>query len=140
MTGDLAKYILSVVSAVATIATFIYALVAGKFRKIKGWDWPVMLIATLAGLVWLYYKSAKNASLIITAAVALSFWPLYKTVWKKPQEEKELPWYIWTSAYATNTIVVIMRWKNQWEDLVYPVCMFFLHLGVGILVRRKPTI
>ena len=139
MTADLAKYILPVASALATIGTFGYSLFAGKFKRMDFWDWLVLAIGAMAGVVWWWYQSATYANLIVVAAVAVSFIPLYRGVWKNPAIEKSLPWYIWTTAYALVTLVVVLRWKGQYEDLVYPVSMFFVHLAVGLMTLRKTS-
>ncbi len=137
MTADVAKYILPVASALATIGTFGYSLFAGKFKRMDPWDWLVLAIGMIAGVVWWWYQSATYANLIVIVAVAIAFIPLYRGVWKNPTLEKPLPWYVWTMAYAVVTVVVVLRWKGQYEDLVYPVSMFFLHLAVGLMTLRK---
>jgi hypothetical protein len=137
MTDDFAKYILPVASGLANIATFIYALFAGKFRRIGWWDWPVLLLGMLGGFVWWQYQSATYANLIIVAAEAIAFIPTYRHLWKNSALERSLPWFIWTAAYFLNGLVVVLRWNGHYQDLVNPVTMFFLHLIVGLMALRK---
>ena len=137
MTADLAKYILPVASALATIGTFGYSLFAGKFKRMDSWDWLVFSIGVMAGLMWWWYQSATYANLIVVGAVIISFWPLYRSVWKNPALEKTLPWYVWTIAYSILTLVAVLRWKGQYQDLAYPVSMFFLHFAVGLMTLRN---
>ena len=46
--------------------------------------------------------------------------------------EDAKPWYIWTIAYSTLAVVVVLRWE-KWEDLVYPLIFAILHAIVAIL-------
>jgi hypothetical protein len=140
MTADLAKSILPIASALAGLGTFSYALFAGKFRRIDPWDWLVLSIGIVSGLVWWWYQSATYANLIVVGAVVVSFVPLYRGLLKNPALEKALPWYVWTTAYVVLTVVGILRWKGQYQDLVYPVSMLFLHLAVGLLTLRTRPI
>ncbi len=137
MTADLAKSLLPIASALAGLGTFAYALFAGKFRRLDFWDWVVLSIGIAAGVVWWWYQSATYANLLVVGAVVVSFLPLLRGVWKNPAVEKALAWYVWATAYILLTMVVILRWKGQYEDFVYPVSMFFLHLAVGLLTLRK---
>lgn len=137
MTADLAKYILPVASTLATIGTFGYSLFAGKFKRMDSWDQLVLVIGLIAGVVWWWYESATYANVVVIAAAAIAFIPLYRGVWKNPALEKSLPWYVWATAYSMLILVVILRWKGQYEDLVYPLSMFCLHLAVGLMALRK---
>lgn len=67
----------------------------------------------------------------------ISFQPLYQEVQVSPATEKPVPWRIWTIAYALATLVVCLRRKNQYQDLVYPASMMFAHYRVAILTTRK---
>jgi hypothetical protein len=137
MTADLAKNILPIVGALATLGTFAYSLFAGKFKRIDFWDWLVLVIGTSAGVVWWEFQSAMYANFIVIAAVAVAFVPLYRGVWKNPALEKPLPWYVWGTAYGALILVALLR-RGNYQDLVYPVSMFLLHPAVGLLTLRKP--
>jgi len=139
MTDDFAKYFLLVVSGVANVATFFYALVAGKFMRIQRWDWLVLCLGILSGLVWWEYQSAAYANFIVVVADALAFFPMYRGLWSNPSLEYPLPWFLWTLAYALTVLVIALRWNGHYQDLVSPICMVFLHLAVGLLALRKTT-
>jgi hypothetical protein len=137
MSGDIAKSILPISSAAATIYTFAYSMIARKFLVIQFWEWFVLASGIVAGVVWWWYQSATYANLIVAGAASMAFLPFYRWIWKHPENENPFPWYIWTSAYALNTLVVFLRWRDQYQDLVYPVSMFFLHLAAGSMTFRK---
>jgi hypothetical protein len=137
MSGDLVKSILPIASSLACILTFLFSLYKGKLSKLDLWDGLALGIGVVSGLVWWYYKSATYANLILQASVAISFVPTYRGVWKNPKKEKALPWYIWSFAYVLSIVVIAMRWKGQYQDLVYPVNCLILHAVVGVLTKRR---
>lgn len=137
MSGDWIKSILPLASSIACILTFLFSLYKGKLSKIDPWDSVALSIGIVSGFVWWYFKSATYANLILQASVAVSFVPTYRGVWKNPLKERALPWYIWSFAYVLSIIVIIMRWKGQYQDLVYPINCLILHVVVGALTKRK---
>ncbi|MEK7159187.1 MAG: hypothetical protein AAB766_01665 [Patescibacteria group bacterium] len=137
MSNDWVKCILPAVSSAACLATFFFAAYKGKLSKLETWDSAALLIGIFAGFVWWYFSSAKYTNLILQGAAAISFAPTLRGVWKDPLKERALPWYIWSFAYVLNLIVISMRWRNQYEDLVYPVNCLILHAAVGLFARRK---
>ncbi len=140
MTGDVAKYFLPLASALASVVTFVYSLFAGKFRCLDRWEWLVLALGVLGGLVWWWSRSATYANLIVVGAEIIAFFPLMRGVWKNPALERPLPWLIWTSAYSVNALVVLLRWTGHYQDLVFPVSMIFLHLAVALLSLRKAPV
>lgn len=136
MSGDWVKSLLPTASSIACILTFILALFKGKLKRPKFWDSVALTIGLIAGGMWWYYNSAIYANLILQGAVAISFIPTYRDVWKDPKTEKALPWFIWAGAYVFSLVVVGLRWQEQYVDLVYPVSCLVLHAVVGVLARR----
>ena len=136
ITGDFAKSILFFATAAANVGTFGYSLLTGKFHRMDSWDYIALVFGLVAGLVWWWYQSAADANIIVTFAVAIAFCPLYRVVWTDPSQEKPLPWFMWATGYALVTLVVVLRWNNNYLDLVYPVSMCMLHFVVGLLCQR----
>ncbi len=62
---------------------------------------------------------------------------MYRSVWKNPTVEKALPWCLWATGYGMTTLVVVLRWTGQYQDLVYPVAGICLHATVALMTRRK---
>ena len=137
MSGDWVKTILPLVSSIACIFTFLFSLYKGKLSKVDPWDGLALGIGIISGLVWWHYKSATYANLILQSSIAVSFVPTYRGVWKNPLKEKALPWYIWSSAYILSIAVITLRWKGQYQDLVYPITGLILHPVVGLLTKRQ---
>jgi len=140
MSGDWVKSFLPIASSLACVITFSVALFRGKFSKLDSYDMTALAIGFVSAFAWWYYQSATYANVILQLSVLISFIPTYKGVWKDSKNEKSLPWFIWAFAYVLSIVVIYMRWQGQWQDLVYPVNCFFLHLGVGVLARRTVQI
>lgn len=140
MTGDRAKWIPSLACALATAGTFIYCRYTGKFERIPMRHWPAMALGATSLFVWWWSGSATYANFFSVGATASAFIPIYMDVWKKPSLEKPLPWFVWTIVYALIAIVVILHWRDQPQDLMYPLLMFFMHPVVALLSLRKPRV
>lgn len=139
MTGDMAKYIPTVASAIGTAAIFVLCVAAGKFGRMDRWEALVLSVGILSGLVWWVFQSATYANLIVVFAEAIAFAPLYRKVWRDPATEKPLPWLVWSSVYPLMIYVIILNWQGQYQDLVYPIAMLCAHPVVALLTLRKPA-
>jgi len=134
MSGDWMKSLLPTVSSAFCILTFVVAIAkGGKFSKLDQFDKSALALGAIAALTWFFLKSATYANLIVQAAVLIGFVP----TWRAAEKERALPWFIWTSAYVLGTILVVLRWTGQWQDLVYPVGLFFAHLAVALMAQAK---
>lgn len=138
--GDFWKSVIPFANILLCIGTFILALVGGKFKKLDATDWCALVIGIIAVVVW-KMTNAAYANLIVQVAIIIGFIPTWHGVWKTPSCEKPRPWWIWMIAYGIAGIVVVLRWKNQWIDLVYPVLCVFLHASVPIvgIISRQST-
>lgn len=137
MTADPAKFILPATTALATIGTFAYSLIAGRFQPVRRWDWLILFIGCMAGLVWWINRSATGANLIVVFALIVSFWPTYSALWRTPSLETPPAWLAWTLAYALLTVTVILRWHSHYADLAYPGMGLVMHPAVAVLCRRR---
>ncbi len=139
MSGDIVKTILPAASSLACILTFVYAGARGKLSRLDGWDRVALVVGLVSGFVWLRYHSATYANLILQISVAISFVPTCRGVWNDSRVERPAPWFIWSSAYVFSMAVVALRWRGQYEDLVYPLNGLVLHAVVGLLSMRTRT-
>jgi hypothetical protein len=131
--ADFWKSLIPILNIILCIATFVLALVAGKLKKLDVSDWIALGLGLVAALVWAVNKSAQNANLIVQVAIMVGFVPTWRAVWATPASEHPRPWWIWSVSYAVSIIVVLLRWKNQRIDLVYPVVCTVLHASVPIV-------
>jgi hypothetical protein len=143
-TGDIWKSIIPFANILLCIGTFVLALMGGKFKKLGITDWCALAIGIVAVIVW-KMTTAAYGNLIVQVAIIIGFIPTWHGVWNKPSCEKSRPWWIWCVSYGIAGVVVILRWKGQWIDLVYPWLCVFLHASVPIVgtvsrqFKNKPT-
>jgi hypothetical protein len=136
MSGDWMKSLLPTVSSFFCILTFIVAVIkGGRLSKLSKEDTAALVIGMIATFMWYFLKSATYANLIIQVAVIIGFIPTLRTA----KAERPLAWFIWTSAYTLGVSVVILRWNNHWQDLVYPVMCVFAHLAVALISQHAKT-
>jgi len=133
MTQDIVKSLLPLVSTMATLSVLTIAVVKGQFSKLNTWDTLALIIGGVSGLVWLVFKSAGLANLILQFSVIISFIPTYWGIIRGNNIEKISPWMTWTTTYIIMIFVVAIR-NGQWIEYIYPVVAGVLHSGVGIVV------
>lgn len=140
MSGDWVKTLLPIASTTACIGTFAFSLLKGKLSKLDPLDTLALILGLGVSFVWWWQRNATFANLLLQIPITISFFPTYRGVVKNPKVEKALPWFIWSSAYIFSITTVILRWKGQPQDLVYPVLCLILHGGVGFLTLRKTSV
>jgi len=52
-------------------------------------------------------------------------------IWQNPLIEKPLPWIMWATSFFIGIIIVGMRWKGRFQEIMYPSIAF---LRVAILI------
>jgi len=138
--GDFWKSIVPLVNIALCVTTFVLALSCGKFRKLDVPDWIALLLALSAVVVW-QLSAAACANMMVQLAIAIGFIPTWKAVRRNPLCEQPQPWWMWSSAYCIALVVVVLRWRGQWTDVLLPV-NFFLHASVPVLalVQQKRAV
>jgi hypothetical protein len=136
--GDIWKSIIPFANILLCIGTFVLAIMSDKFKKRDFTDWLALTIGIVAIVVW-KMKTAAYGNLIVQVAFIIGFIPTWRGIWKMPSSEKPRPWLIWCVSYGIAAVVVILRWRHQGIDLVYPVLCVFLHASVPLVgtVRRQ---
>ena len=137
MSDDWVKSIFPTISSLMCILTFLVALATGKFVRVNRYDAIPLALGIMASLVWWWFESATYANLLLQLAIAIGFVPTFRSVWVSPKNEKPLAWFIWGIGFGFGGIVVLMRWNDQYQDVVYYADCFVLHLAVGVTALRK---
>lgn len=137
MSGDWVKALQPFAGAGACAAIFVLALKNGQFRKIGGVEWSMLLVSTMAVLVWYAKRDASYANLLLQSAFVISFIPTIKQIWRNPVNESALPWFMWGGAYVLLTATILMRWQGNAAELAYPINSFFWHSLAGVLATRS---
>lgn len=133
MTHDWVKSALPTINSTLCLLTFFFTLFFGKVHGLGGYDIAVLIIGVTAVVVWWLFRSSKSANLLVQVALAVAFIPTYLSVIADPSTEIALSWFLWAACFLLQTVVVILRWKKEWVELVYPLSNFGLQFALGIL-------
>lgn len=135
MSGDWVKTLVAFTDCAVCIITLVVLLVTrrGTKKAVELADWVILGIGLIAILSWWLFRSATIGNLIIQGAAVIAFIPLYRA----PQNEPPLPWFLWGSAFILQVSVVMLRWQGNVFDLVNPLQCLTLHAGLVILILRS---
>jgi hypothetical protein len=120
-TGDWVKGVNSFVALGNCTSMLVYCLWQGKMRQLEWWDRSALLMAGLALLVWAISGTAWLGNAAIQLAIIISFSVTVWMILTGNKREHTLPWLLWTACHSLTVGIVVLRWKNQPEDLIYPV-------------------
>ncbi|KPJ85781.1 hypothetical protein AMJ57_01930 [Parcubacteria bacterium SG8_24] len=137
MSGDWIKALQPLAGALACTGTLLFALSRGRLERPGRFDLAVLAVSLVSAIVWFVWRQAAFANLVLQAAFVISFIPTLKDVWRAPQKESPLPWFMWGAAYLLLIAAVCVRWSGHIPDLVYPLNSFFWHALVGVLALRR---
>ncbi len=135
--GDWWKSVIPLLNILLCIGTFVLVLFKGKFKKPELIELGPILLSIIAVVIWKKSGSAAIANLIVNGAILIGFLPTFRGIWKRIAKEHPTPWWIWTASYVVAGVVVILRWKEQWIDLVYPINCILLHAVLLFLIWER---
>lgn len=118
-------------------ALFFYMLVTGKLKWPTPKEWGIVGIGVVATMVWVIFKNAAYANLIIAFAIAIPFKPMYEELWHDPSKETPRSWILWTLAFLVTTVNVVVNWQGQPLSLVVPIGGAILHGTVAVLSAER---
>jgi hypothetical protein len=127
VSGDIVATLQFFMGSAACIGTFLFALAIGKFSRLKVFEWSLFALGMVASVIWLVFRNAVFANMIVLVTIAISFVPTVVGVWRDPHQEAPFPWVIWTSAYLLTTLTVVMRWHGEKAALVAPIFLLLAH-------------
>ncbi|WP_228275215.1 SET domain-containing protein [Stakelama tenebrarum] len=122
------------VSALACIA-----VVLGIWRQSE-WAAPtttelVCIAASLSALaVWLVFRNALWAHLLVVAAVPISFWPTWASAWQDASRERSPAWGLWTFGDLATLLVAVRGPNPGVDELLYIVVELLCHAGVWFMI------
>lgn len=128
MSGDLAATLQFFMGSVGCLLVFLFALTTGKFSWPKHWgDWAMFILGIVAMVVWLQFRNATGANMIILVALIISFIPTLDGVARDPFVEMPRSWVIWTVAYMITTTNVMLNPDWQFVSILTPASMVIGH-------------
>ena len=143
MTGDDVKTVLPLVSSVINVLTFVWAFAKrnqqASMKQLTLLEYICLTIACVSMLMWWKTKSATIANLFLQLALAMGYIPTAAEVLKDPQKEKPVSWFLWGVSYIHTAMVVVLRWKGDVQDGVYPILGLICNWGICFIALRKTT-
>jgi cbb3-type cytochrome oxidase subunit 3 len=138
--------ILPSVCLTCSIGVIAWALRRGGYLAPERGDWAVCAVNGLLmlGYVWLALgpgakgdapggADALGLALVSFAAVAAltASWPMLRTTYRDPGNERPLAWFVWSTAYGCLALAVMAEGLS-WHYLAYPALCQVVHLLIGI--------
>lgn len=119
-----------------------HAMATGKFSRPAIWEVVVLVACFGTCLVWWLTRNATYTNLTVGGILLVSSLPTIFGVWRKDSVPEDIvPWILWTAAFATTTLNVVLRRdrkKNRWWLLLaVPIVGILVHAAVaaGIVAR-----
>ncbi len=73
----------------------------------------------------------------LTGAITLaSSWPILRTTYVEPSNERPLAWFVWSAAYGLLTLAA-MGEGLPWPFLVYPLVCQIVHVLIGLFAMER---
>lgn len=134
--GDIWKCVIPFTNILLCTGTFVLALRCGKFQKLDVTDWCSLSLGIVATCIW-KLSTAAFANVVVQLAVVIGFIPTWRAVLQDSLREQPRPWWLWSTAYCFALTVVLLRWRNQWIDLLYPGISILLHTSVALMALAQ---
>jgi hypothetical protein len=121
-------------SALACIA------VAVAIWRRSAWAAPsategLCIAASLSALVvWLVFRQAFWAHMLVVAAVPVSFWPTWASAWADRSRERSPAWGLWTFGDLATLLVAVRGAELGVAELAYVLVEFLCHAAVWLMV------
>lgn len=137
MSADWVKSLQVIAGTIGATLIFWSVLLRNKFVRPTRHELVILTIGFAAIFVWWVSREATYANLLIITAISIGFLPTIEGVWRDPNNEEPLAWYVWMSAFALGIIVVALRYSGQPQDFAYPVVGLVLDSTVAFLSRKS---
>ncbi|MCF7834354.1 MAG: hypothetical protein K9L98_03470 [Candidatus Pacebacteria bacterium] len=136
-TNDILKGALAFTDFFTCIVITFLILSKGQYFKLNISEKIIIVLAIISILVWWVLHSAVYANLLLQPAYILAFIPTIKNAWINPKNESSLVWFMWAFSFFLTIVVIIIRWDNNFVDIVNSLIAFSLHFTVGLIALRK---
>ncbi len=133
---DWVKEFLPIVCSIAAFGTFVHMMIKGSFQRPDRLDIEMFLLDTAVVTYWIMSDDPISANVLLEVDIWISFLPILRSTWNKPETEDPKPWFIWSIAYTLLTVTVLMRWEKWW-DLLLPVNYLILHLAIWGIAKFR---
>lgn len=93
------------------------------------------MAASLTALVlWLVFREAFWAHMLVVAAVPVSFWPTWASLWADRARERSPAWGLWTFGDLATLLIAVRGAELGLAELAYIVVELLCHASVWFLI------
>jgi len=125
------------VFALSSIACILVTI--GIWRR-SSWAPPsptetLCIAASLSALMlWLVFREAFWAHMLVVLAVPVSFWPTWASVWTDRNRERSPAWGLWTFGDLATLLIAVRGAEPGVAELGYVIVEFLCHASVWFLI------
>ena len=88
----------------------------------------------IALIVWIVFREAFWAHMLVVAAVPVSFWPTWASVWRDRANERSPAWGLWTFGDLATLLLAVRAGQPGFAELAYVVVEFLCHASVWFMI------
>jgi hypothetical protein len=93
------------------------------------------MAACLAALIlWVAFREAFWAHMLVVVAVPISFWPTWASVWKDRSRERSPAWGLWTIGDLATLFVAVRAGGTGADELAYILVELACHASVWFMI------
>lgn len=125
------------VFAISAVACIVVTL--GIWRR-SSWAPPsttesfCIAACMIALVLWLVFREAYWAHMLVVAAVPVSFWPTWASAWQDRARERSPAWGLWTFGDLATLLITVRGDQPAFAELAYVVVEFLCHASVWFLI------
>lgn len=93
------------------------------------------IAASLTALMlWLVFREAFWAHMLVVLAVPVSFWPTWASVWADRSRERSPAWGLWTFGDLATLLIAVRATQPGLAELAYVIVELLCHASVWFLI------
>ena len=123
-------------SAIACVVVTLSMWGRSRWRRPTPVEGLCMTAALLAILLWLVFREAFWAHMLVVAAVPVSFWPTWESVWADRKRERSPAWGLWTVGDLATLLVATRTDGSGVGGYTYILVELLCHASVWLMVGR----
>lgn len=123
--------------ALSALACILVTLVMWRRSRWRAPDMGESLCmgaALAALLLWVAFREAFWAHLLVVAAVPVSFWPTWRSVWEDAERERSPAWGLWTMGDLATLIVAMRNPGGGAGEYVYVFVELLCHASIWLMI------